>query len=208
MSIIHIEDGIISTAKQLPSPNHNDRPDNTCIRAIVIHNISLPPDEFAQTDANGLHHVKALFTNQLHWDSHPYFKSIKGMQVSAHVFIERDGMMTQFVNLDKRAWHAGHSAYLGQAQCNDFSIGIELEGSDYQPFTPKQYDVLAQLIVAIYDSYPATRRHLTGHSDIAPNRKTDPGKYFDWGRLRQQVAKRLAAQTSDKQPNETKSHRP
>ena len=144
-----------------------------------------------------MHHVKALFTNQLHWDSHPYFKSIKGIQVSAHVFIERDGMMTQFVNLDKRAWHAGHSAYLGQAQCNDFSIGIELEGSDYQPFTPKQYDMLAQLIVAIYDSYPATRRHLTGHSDIAPNRKTDPGEHFDWGRLRQQVAKRLAAQTSD-----------
>lgn len=208
MPHLHIKDGIISTAKQLPSPNHNNRPDDTLIRAIVIHNISLPPDEFTKTDANGLHYVKALFTNQLDWNAHPYFKSIEGMQVSAHVLIERDGTMTQFVNLDKRAWHAGRSSYLGQAECNDFSIGIELEGSDYQPFTSEQYHALSQLIVAIYGSYPATRRHLTGHSDIAPTRKTDPGEFFDWGRLREQVAKQLATQTPNMSLNETKSQHP
>ncbi len=168
----------------LPSPNYNKRPTNVDIDAIIIHNISLPPNEFGQTDSNGVHYVKALFTNSLDWEAHPYFKSIEGMQVSAHVLIERDGRVTQFVNFADRAWHAGRSSYLGRPECNDYSIGIELEGSDFQPFADAQYDMLAKLIVAVYAAYPKTRRHLAGHSDIAFGRKTDPGEYFDWPRLR------------------------
>ena len=132
-----------------------------------------------------------MFTNQLDWDAHPYFQTIKGAEVSAHLFIERDGTITQFVNFNERAWHAGRSSYLGQAECNDYSIGIELEGSDFVPFSTAQYEALAKAIIAIYDAYPKTRRHLTGHSDIAPGRKTDPGDYFEWTKLRQMVASLL-----------------
>ncbi|PNK61831.1 1,6-anhydro-N-acetylmuramyl-L-alanine amidase AmpD [Psychrobacter sp. FDAARGOS_221] len=180
--------GRLTEAQWLASPNFNQRPEGTSISAIVIHNISLPPNEFGQTDANGQHYVKAFFTNRLDWEAHPYFKTIEGFEVSAHLFIERDGQVTQLVNFDDRAWHAGRSSYLGQPECNDYSIGIELEGSDYQAFTDKQYDSLAQVVAALYQAYPKTRRHLTGHSDIAPGRKTDPGDYFDWARLRQQVS--------------------
>ena len=109
------------------------------------------------------------------------------MQVSAHLFIEKNGAVTQFVNFNDRAWHAGQSSYLGKANCNDFTIGIELEGDDFSPFSDEQYHVLAQIIFAIYQAYPATHRHLMGHSDIAPNRKTDPGEFFEWRRLRQMV---------------------
>ncbi len=185
---MRIEQGRLDSATWLASPNFNQRPDDITINTIVIHNISLPPDRFAQTDTNGQHYVKALFTNSLDWDAHPYFKSIEGIEVSAHLFIERNGQITQFVNFDERAWHAGHSSYLGRPACNDYSIGIEMEGSDFQPFTTEQYQALAQVIVAIYHAYPQTRRHLTGHSDIAPNRKTDPGEFFDWQTLRQMVA--------------------
>ena len=132
--------------------------------------------------------MKALFTNQLDWDAHPYFQTIKGAEVSAHLFIERDGAITQFVNFNERAWHAGRSSYLGRPECNDYSIGIELEGSDFVSFTSAQYEKLADVISAIYKAYPNTRRHLTGHSDIAPGRKTDPGDYFEWASLRQLVA--------------------
>lgn len=195
-----IVDGKLSTARWVASANYNSRPcqdDDTLdtplsppsiISAIVIHNISLPPDKFGQTNSDGIHYVEALFTNSLDWDAHPYFKSIEGMQVSAHLFIERGGRITQFVNFNDRAWHAGRSSYLGQPECNDYSIGIELEGSDFQPFTDEQYEALAQAIVAIYQAYPKTRRHLTGHSDIAPGRKTDPGEFFDWARLRGMVS--------------------
>ena len=181
--------GRLSAAQWLYSPNSNSRPDNVNIDTIVIHNISLPPDEFGATDANGLHYVKALFTNQLDWSVHPYFQTIEGAEVSAHLLIERDGTITQFVNFNDRAWHAGRSSYLGRSDCNDYSIGIELEGSDFTPFTDRQYETLAQMIIAIYNAYPKTQRHLTGHSDIAPKRKSDPGDYFEWDKLRKMIAK-------------------
>lgn len=185
--ISKITDGQLSSAEWLASPNYNQRPDGTTINTIVIHNISLPPDEFEQTDKNGMHYVKAFFTNSLDWNAHPYFQTIKGIEVSAHLFIERSGKITQFVNFEDRAWHAGHSSYLGKEAVNDFSIGIEMEGSDFQGFTEAQYEALAQAIVAINIAYPATRKHLTGHSDIAPVRKTDPGEFFDWVKIRQMV---------------------
>ena len=187
-SSMTINEGQLSAATWLASPNVNKRPQNTSIDTIVIHNISLPPSEFGACGADGIHYVKALFTNQLDWDAHPYFQTIKGAEVSAHLFIERDGTITQFVNFNERAWHAGRSSYLGRAECNDYSIGIELEGSDFVPFSAAQYEALAKAIVAIYDAYPKTRRHLTGHSDIAPRRKTDPGDYFEWARLREMIA--------------------
>ncbi len=186
-----IVDGRLSTATWLTSPNYNTRPTETNIDTIVIHNISLPPNEFGACDDNGIHYVKALFTNQLDWNAHPYFQTIQGAEVSAHLFIERDGAMTQFVNFEERAWHAGRSSYLGKPECNDYSIGIELEGSDFVSFTATQYETLAQVIAAIYKAYPKTRRHLTGHSDIAPGRKTDPGDYFEWTRLRDLIAQNL-----------------
>ena len=182
-----IKDGLLSAATWLASPNKNMRPADMNIDTIVIHNISLPPNEFGACDTDGTHYVKALFTNQLDWNAHSYFKTIEGAEVSAHLFIERDGAITQFVNFNERAWHAGRSSYLGRPECNNYSIGIELEGSDFTPFTDRQYDRLAQVVSAIYEAYPKTRRHLTGHSDIAPGRKTDPGDYFEWTRLRQLV---------------------
>ncbi|MGO2278890.1 MULTISPECIES: 1,6-anhydro-N-acetylmuramyl-L-alanine amidase AmpD [unclassified Psychrobacter] len=194
-----IKDGLLSAATWLASPNYNVRPTGLSLDAIVVHNISLPPNEFGACDTNGTHYVKALFTNQLDWDAHPYFQTIKGAEVSAHLLIERDGAITQFVNFNERAWHAGRSSYLGRPECNDYSIGIELEGSDFTPFTDMQYDRLAQVVSAIYEAYPKTRRHLTGHSDIAPGRKTDPGDYFEWARLRQLV--------SDSTKNDTPSHK-
>jgi len=186
-----IKDGLLSAATWLASPNYNVRPKGLSIDAIVVHNISLPPNEFGACDTNGTHYVKALFTNQLDWDTHPYFQTIKGAEVSAHLFIERDGAITQFVNFNERAWHAGRSSYLGRPECNDYSIGIELEGSDFVSFTSAQYEQLAEVIAAIYKAYPKTRRHLTGHSDIAPGRKTDPGDYFEWARLRESISNLL-----------------
>ncbi|SUD91513.1 1,6-anhydro-N-acetylmuramyl-L-alanine amidase AmpD [Psychrobacter phenylpyruvicus] len=185
---LSIQSGRLTQATWLASPNFNDRPEDTDISAIVIHNISLPPDEFEMTDANGLHYVKAFFTNTLDWEAHPYFKTIEGMEVSAHLFIERSGEITQLVNFEDRAWHAGRSSYLGKPECNDYSIGIELEGSDHQSFTEQQYAALASAVAAIYQAYPKTRRHLTGHSDIAPGRKTDPGDFFEWDKLRDLVS--------------------
>ncbi|MEJ6067189.1 1,6-anhydro-N-acetylmuramyl-L-alanine amidase AmpD [Psychrobacter sp. 16-Bac2893] len=190
-SSMTINEGQLSAATWLASPNTNKRPEHISIDTIVIHNISLPPNEFGTCGSDGNHYVKALFTNQLDWDAHPYFQTIKGAEVSAHLFIERDGTITQFVNFNERAWHAGRSSYLGRAECNDYSIGIELEGSDFVPFSAAQYESLAKAIVAIYDAYPKTRRHLTGHSDIAPGRKTDPGDCFEWTRLREMVARLL-----------------
>ncbi|WP_227672216.1 MULTISPECIES: 1,6-anhydro-N-acetylmuramyl-L-alanine amidase AmpD [Psychrobacter] len=179
-----INNGRLSAATWLCSPNSNERPDGININTIVIHNISLPPNEFGACGADGTHYVKSLFTNSLDWQAHPYFQTIEGAEVSAHLFIERNGAITQFVNFNDRAWHAGRSSYLGRPECNDYSIGIELEGSDFTPFTATQYETLAQVITAIYQAYPKTHRHLTGHSDIAPGRKTDPGDYFEWTRLR------------------------
>ena len=188
-SSMTIKDGLLSAATWLASPNKNMRPADMNIDTIVIHNISLPPNEFGACDTDGTHYVKALFTNQLDWNAHSYFKTIEGAEVSAHLFIERDGSITQFVNFNERAWHAGRSSYLGRPECNNYSIGIELEGSDFTSFTNMQYDRLAQVVSAIYEAYPKTRRHLTGHSDIAPGRKTDPGDFFEWPKLREGISK-------------------
>lgn len=183
-----IENGTLTAATQIPSPNFNARPDGTVVRAVVIHNISLPPAKFGLKDRLGNHYVTSLFTNQLDWEEHPYFKAIEGTEVSAHLFIERDGTVNQYVNFNDRAWHAGKSHYLGRSNCNDFSIGIELEGTDDSPFSDAQYRTLSAVLAAIHTAYPATRRQLTGHSDIAPIRKTDPGACFDWQRLRQELS--------------------
>ena len=167
--------GWLDTAVHLPSPNFDDRPDNETPSLIVIHNISLPPGEF------GGNAVEALFTNQLDWDAHPYYQSIRGLTVSAHFFIRRDGELVQFVPCSRRAWHAGASQWRGREKCNDFSIGIELEGTDDAPFTDAQYNRLSQLLGALKVFYPI--QAVTGHSAIAPGRKTDPGPHFDWDRL-------------------------
>ena len=190
MTTFTITNGILHGADFIASPNFNARPithDKPTITGIVIHNISLPPSQIGLCDKTGTHFVKAFFTNQLNPNDHDYFKTIANLQVSAHLFIEKNGAVTQFVNFNDRAWHAGQSSYLGKANCNDFTIGIELEGDDFSPFSDEQYHVLAQIIFAIYQAYPATHRHLMGHSDIAPNRKTDPGEFFEWKRLRQMV---------------------
>lgn len=182
MEKILIQDGILQGISFLPSPNFNQRPDRMPIQLIVVHNISLPPNQF------GDGYIEQFFQNKLDWNLHPYFKEIEGMKVSAHVLILRTGQIIQFVNFNDRAWHAGRSSYLGLKECNDYSIGIELEGSDSQPFEKQQYQALAQVISSIYQAYPKTVNHLTGHSDIAPHRKTDPGEHFDWAYLRNRLA--------------------
>jgi AmpD protein len=145
---------------------------------IVVHGISLPPGEFGGPE------IEALFTNQLDWDAHPYFAEIRGLEVSAHLLIRRDGRVVQFVPFTQRAWHAGESCFRGQQCCNDFSIGIELEGEDETPYDDRQYTVLQGVIAALCVAYPAiSPREVAGHCDIAPGRKSDPGPAFDWFRL-------------------------
>ncbi|MBT9590574.1 MAG: 1,6-anhydro-N-acetylmuramyl-L-alanine amidase AmpD [Thiobacillus sp.] len=172
--------GWLSTAHPLPSPNCDTRPEGRAIELIVIHNISLPPGVF-DGDA-----VIELFTNRLDWDAHPYYQSIHDLKVSAHFFIRRDGSLIQFVPCSLRAWHAGVSSWQGRERCNDFSIGIELEGTDDLPFTHAQYASLAPLIRQLKQAYPI--QAVVGHSDIAAGRKTDPGPHFDWKRLHEQTA--------------------
>lgn len=155
----------------LPSPHCDDRPSGA-IELLVIHNISLPPNEFG---GNG---VAQLFTNTLDHHAHPYYQTLVGLKVSAHFFIRRDGQVQQFVSCAQRAWHAGVSTWQGRSRCNDFSIGIELEGSDFVRFTPAQYQVLHDLTLALRARYPL--RGIAGHQHIAPQRKTDPGECFDW----------------------------
>jgi AmpD protein len=176
-----VQGGWLQPARHLPSPNHNARPAGQAVRLVVMHNISLPPAEF------GGGYVEAFFLNQLDVTVHPYFQTIAGVEVSAHLFVSRLGEVTQFVSFDDRAWHAGRSSYLGVDNCNDYSIGIELEGTDDLPFTDAQYTALAGILPAIQAAYPQTQRHWAGHSDIAPIRKTDPGVGFDWLRLRRLV---------------------
>ncbi|MGH8355650.1 MAG: 1,6-anhydro-N-acetylmuramyl-L-alanine amidase AmpD [Pseudomonas sp.] len=164
--------------RHCPSPNFNARPQGE-ISLLVIHNISLPPGQF------GTGKVQEFFQNRLRADEHPYFAGIAALQVSAHFLIERDGGVTQFVSCLERAWHAGVSRFEGRENCNDFSLGIELEGTDEQPFTDAQYRSLVALIRLLQGAYPAlTLERICGHSDIAPSRKTDPGPAFDWPRLR------------------------
>ncbi len=165
-------------AECIESPNCDHRPDGTAIDLIVIHNISLPPNEF------GGGYVKDLFQNTLDPSIHPYFEEIKSMEVSSHLFIERTGKLTQFVPFNKRAWHAGKSCFEGREACNDFSIGIELEGADDIEYTDAQYDVLRAVILSLQMAYPTlNERKIVGHCDIAPGRKTDPGPAFDWKRI-------------------------
>jgi AmpD protein len=172
--------GWLATARRVPSPNCDARPQGTAIRLIVIHNISLPPGVF-DGDA-----VIDLFTNRLDWDAHPYYQGIRGLKVSAHFFIRRDGSLIQFVPCGARAWHAGVSCWQGNERCNDFSIGIELEGTDDLPFTEEQYATLVPLVELLKRAYPVEA--VVGHSDIAPGRKTDPGPHFAWQRLDGQTA--------------------
>lgn len=159
-------------AAHLPSPNFGPRPPKTQVDLIVLHSISLPPGQY------GGPAVQQLFTNQLDWQAHPYFKQIEGLTVSSHFFIRRNGELWQFVSCDDRAWHAGASCYLGRDNCNDDSIGIELEGLEGDPFEAAQYDTLSALCPAIMGQFPIA--HIAGHEHIAPGRKADPGAGFDW----------------------------
>lgn len=168
----------LKNAQIVPSPNFDTRPNNTEINLLVIHCISLPPGEY------GGPHINDFFQNKLTPEKHPYFAEIFEMQVSAHLLIRRDGHIIQFVDLNKRAWHAGVSSFQGREKCNDYSIGIELEGTDQDSYTNEQYDALNHTIEQIRSIYPAiTQDRITGHSDIAPQRKTDPGVGFIWEKI-------------------------
>jgi AmpD protein len=163
---------------QTPSQNYDDRPEPADISLLVIHCISLPPGEF------GNDYVDQLFCNRLNPDEHPYFKDVYQLTVSAHLLIKRDGSCVQYVPFDKRAWHAGKSFYQGRERCNDFSIGIELEGTELIDYTDQQYAQLAAVIRILLETYPKlSKQRIVGHSDIAPGRKTDPGASFDWQKL-------------------------
>ncbi len=166
-------------AKHTPSPNFGPRPANTSIDLVVLHSISLPPGQFGGPE------IEALFTNTLDWDAHPYFQHIRGAEVSAHFVIRRDGALIQFVSCDDRAWHAGRSSYQGRDNCNDFSIGIELEGLEGHTFEAPQYDTLSSLCAAIAQQYDL--HHIAGHEHVAPERKQDPGAGFDWPLLQRSL---------------------
>jgi AmpD protein len=173
-------DGWYRFARQMPSPNFGNRPDGAVVDLIVLHSISLPPGQYGGSE------VQQLFTNSLDWDAHPYFGSIRGLQVSAHFYIRRNGELWQFVGCDDRAWHAGTSHYRGKGNCNDDSIGIELEGLEGDPFEPLQYETLAGLCPAIAQRYPISA--VAGHEHIAPGRKQDPGSGFAWPLLQRALA--------------------
>ncbi len=166
--------GLVQQATQLSSPNFDARPANE-ISLIVIHNISLPPSQYGGTG------IIELFTNCLNPSEHPYYAKIYTRKVSSHFLIRRDGALIQFVSTLQRAWHAGVSQWQGRERCNDFSVGIELEGCDFEAFEANQYKTLKQLIAGLQESYPI--KAIVGHSDIAPGRKTDPGPYFDWDKI-------------------------
>lgn len=170
--------GIYTPAQYVASPNQDSRPENTQISLIVIHNISLPPGEYGGAG------VEQLFTNRLDANEHPYYAAIASVEVSAHFFIRRNGQLIQFVPCDQRAWHAGRSTWQGRERCNEFSIGIELEGCDQEAFTTMQYQQLRSLINDLCQHYPINA--IAGHEHVAPSRKTDPGPYFDWATLQSQ----------------------
>ncbi len=170
--------GRLAQAQSCDSPNRDERPDGAEPSLIVLHGISLPPGKYGGDE------IEALFTNTLDWDAHPYFGEIRGLEVSSHLLIRRDGSVLQFVPFTERAWHAGESSFRGRQRCNDYSIGVELEGEDETPYEDCQYDVLRDVIRALCKAYPSlSPRNVAGHCDIAPGRKTDPGPAFDWLRL-------------------------
>ena len=173
--------GRANVAAQIASPNCDDRPHDTAISLIVVHGISLPPGEF------GGDGIERLFTNRLDPAAHPYYATIASLRVSSHFVIRRDGRLLQFVPCGRRAWHAGESAWRARLHCNDFSVGIELEGADDVPYTAQQYRMLGRLSRALRRRYPIA--DIAGHSDISPGRKTDPGPAFDWARLRREIAR-------------------
>ncbi|SLM64590.1 MULTISPECIES: 1,6-anhydro-N-acetylmuramyl-L-alanine amidase AmpD [Dickeya] len=176
---MRVEHGWLTGVKRVLSPHQDERPEAESPSLLVIHNISLPPGEF------GGPYIDQLFTGMLEGRDHPYFATIAHLRVSAHCLIRRDGEIVQYVAFDKRAWHAGVSVFQGRERCNDFSIGIELEGTDTEPFTPEQYQSLARVTRLLSKEYGMTSDRITGHSDIAPGRKTDPGPAFDWARYQQ-----------------------
>ena len=172
---MNIVDGWLDQARKVPSPNFNQRPDHAAINLLVIHNISLPPDQFDNP------YIELFFQNKLPFEAHDYFETLRGVEVSSHFLIKRDGEIIQFISCNDRAWHAGQSIFCGTENCNDFSIGIELEGTDIRPYTEIQYLELANLTRVIQQAYPEiSAERIVGHSDIAPERKTDPGESFDW----------------------------
>jgi AmpD protein len=177
------ERGYANLASQVRSPNHDTRPPGTAITLVVVHGISLPPGEY------GGQGIEQLFTNRLDPGAHPYYASIARIRVSAHFLIRRTGALVQFVGCNDRAWHAGVSAWNGREHCNDFSIGIEVEGVDDQAYAAAQYTMLARLVRVLEHAYPIG--DIVGHSDIAPGRKTDPGPAFDWARLQRLIAVRI-----------------
>ncbi|KEF32747.1 N-acetylmuramoyl-L-alanine amidase AmpD [Marinobacter nitratireducens] len=175
-------------ARWCPSPNFGPRPDGASISLLVVHNISLPPGQFGGPE------IEDFFCNRLDHAAHPYFETIAGMQVSAHALIRRDGSVVQFVSLLERAWHAGRSSFRGEEECNDYSIGIELEGADDIPYSPEQYRALAEITGIVMAAWPEiTPDRLTGHCDIAPGRKTDPGPAFDWSYYKSELSTVLNA---------------
>jgi AmpD protein len=173
-----LKNGWLAEAKSVPSPNFGPRPDDGTLDLLVIHNISLPPGQY-EGDC-----IERFFTNCLDLGEHEYFSQLRGMEVSAHLLIRRNGELIQFVSLDDRAWHAGQSCFEGRENCNDFSIGIELEGTDNEPYSNKQYSTLQSVTKALMREYPDINHNtIVGHNDIAPGRKTDPGPMFDWDRF-------------------------
>ncbi len=179
---VDLDSGLMLGARQIASPNYDSRPSGVDADLIVVHGISLPPGDF------GGPWIDRLFTNTLPTDVHPYFAEIGTLRVSSHLVIMRDGALTQYVKLTDRAWHAGRSSYDGREACNDFSVGVELEGTDTLPYESAQYAALAEVVAALCTAYPQlSPDRLVGHSDIAPGRKTDPGPAFDWERARRLI---------------------
>jgi AmpD protein len=180
---VDLKSGLMRGARQIASPNRDLRPAGVEADLIVVHGISLPPGEF------GGPWIDHLFTNSLPAEAHPHFAEVNSLRVSSHLVIMRDGAVTQYVKFTERAWHAGKSVYRGREACNDFSVGVELEGTDTLPYEAAQYRALAEVVAALCAAYPRlSADRLTGHSDIAPGRKTDPGPAFDWPLARRLIA--------------------
>jgi AmpD protein len=187
---VDLKSGLLRGVRQIASPNHDSRPEGVDADLIVVHGISMPPGEF------GGPWIDRLFTNTLPLDAHPYFAEVGSLRVSSHLVVMRDGAVTQYVKFTERAWHAGKSSFEGRDACNDFSVGVELEGTDTLPYEAVQYGALAQVVAALCAAYPGlSPDRLAGHSDIAPGRKTDPGPAFDWQLARRLIAAEVSARS-------------